>query len=235
VYRRVILKVSGEALAGEPGEPISLASAGRLATEIEGALDAGAEVGVVIGGGNVVRGVAAERRGLDRVTSDHMGMLATVVNGLALRAALEARGRKVRVMSAIPCGAIAEAYDRRRADAFLGGGGVVIFGGGTGNPFFSTDTAAVLRASELGADALLKATKVDGVYDADPATHPGARRYTELTYEQMLVGELAVMDMTAVSLARDQKIPIVVFELAVPGNIARAVAGEPVGTSVKGV
>ena len=231
----MILKVSGEALAGESGEPIALESAERLAAEIEGALDAGAEVGVVIGGGNILRGVAAERRGLDRVTSDHMGMLATVVNGLALRAALEARGRRAAVMSAIPCGSIAEAYDRRRADAYLSEGVVVVFGGGTGNPFFSTDTAAVLRAAELGADALLKATQVDGVYDSDPVGNPGAKRYTELTYEEMIVGKLAVMDMTAVSLAKDQNIPILVFELAVPGNIARAVAGEPIGTSVKGV
>lgn len=231
----MILKVSGEALAGESGEPIALESAERLAAEIEGALDAGAEVGVVIGGGNILRGVAAERCGLDRVTSDHMGMLTTVVNGLALRAALEARGRRACVMSAIPCGSIAEAYDRRRADAYLSEGTVVVFGGGTGNPFFSTDTAAVLRAAELGADALLKATQVDGVYDADPIGNPGAKRYTELTYEEMIVGKLAVMDMTAVSLARDQNIPILVFELAVPGNIARAVTGEPIGTSVKGV
>lgn len=235
MYRRVILKVSGEALAGGSGEPISLESAERLATEIDGALDVGTQVGVVIGGGNVVRGVAAERIGLDRVTSDHMGMLATVVNGLALRAAFEARGRKVRAMSAIPCGAIAEAYDRRRARAFLSDGGVVIFGGGTGNPFFSTDTAAVLRAAELGADALLKATQVDGVYDADPAGNPEAKRYTELTYEEMIVKRLNVMDMTAVSLARDHGIPIVVFKLAEPGNIARAVAGESIGTTVKGV
>ena len=235
MHSRVILKVSGEALAGESGEPISLASAERLAAEIEGALDAGAEIGVVIGGGNILRGVDAQRHGLDRVTSDHMGMLATVVNGLALRAALEARGRRASVMSAIACGAAAEAYDPRLAEAHLADGRVVVFGGGTGNPFFSTDTAAVLRAAELGADVLLKATQVDGVYDADPAEDPGAKRYTDLTYEEMIVGRLAVMDMTAVSLARDQRIPILVFELAVPGNIARAVAGEPIGTSVKGV
>ena len=231
----MILKISGEALAGGSGEPTAIASAEKLAAEIEGALDAGAEVGVVIGGGNILRGVAAERRGLDRVTSDHMGMLATVINGLALRAALESRGRKATVMSAIPCGSLADAYDRGRADTYLAEGRVVIFAGGTGNPFFSTDTAAVLRAAELGADALLKATQVDGVYDADPIVNPGAKRYSELTYEEMLVDKLAVMDMTAVSLARDQRIPIVVFELAVPGNIARAVAGEPIGTSVKGV
>jgi uridylate kinase len=162
-------------------------------------------------------------------------MLAPGVNGLARRAALQARGLRALLMSAIPCGAVVEAYDRGRADAYLAEGGVVIFGGGTGNPFFSTDTAAVLRAAELGADVLLKATQVDGVYDEDPVGNPGATRYTELTYEEMLVGKLAVIDMTAVSLARDQGIPILVFELAVPGNIARAVAGEPIGTSVKGV
>jgi uridylate kinase len=235
VHSRVILKVSGEALAGEAGEPLSFVSAERLAAEIEGALQAGAEIGVVIGGGNILRGVAAERRGLDRVASDHMGMLATVVNGLALRAALEARGVRASVMSAIACGAAAPGYDQKLADAHLAEGRVVIFTGGTGNPFFSTDTAAALRAAELGADALLKATQVDGVYDADPVESPNAKRYSEITYEEMIVSRLAVMDATAVSLAREQRIPILVFELAVPGNIARAVAGEPIGTSVKGV
>lgn len=235
MHSRVILKVSGEALAGAAGEPLSFVSAERLAAEIEGALRAGAEIGVVIGGGNILRGVAVERRGLDRVTSDHMGMLATVVNGLALRAALEARGVKASVMSAVACGAAALAYDPRLAEAHLAEGVVVIFTGGTGNPFFSTDTAAALRAAELGADVLLKATQVDGVYDADPTERPNAKRYSEITYEEMIVGRLAVMDTTAVSLAREQRIPILVFKLAVPGNIARAVAGEPIGTSVKGV
>lgn len=231
----MILKVSGEALAGAGGEPVSLESADWLAAEIEAGLDAGAAFGVVVGGGNILRGVSAARNGFDRVTSDHMGMLATVVNGLALMVALEGRGRPAAVLSAIPCGGAARAYDRELAQEYLSEGRVVILAGGTGNPFFSTDTAAVLRAAELGAGALLKATQVDGVYDSDPVIDPSAKRFTELTYEEMIEGRLAVMDMTAVSLAREQGLPIVVFELAVQGNIARAVAGESIGTSVKGV
>jgi len=233
-YRRVVLKVSGESLLGEGGVPVSRKSATRLAVEIKAAVDAGAEVGVVVGGGNILRGVAAAARGADRVAYDLAGMSATLVNGLVLREALESLGQKAALMSAIPCGRIAEPFDHRVADSHLSGGAVVLFGAGTGNPFFSTDTAAVLRAAEVGADALLKATQADGVYDSDPATNPNAVRFTSVTYQEMLEKRLTVMDMTAVSLAREQSLPLVVFALAVPGNIARAVAGEPVGTTVKG-
>lgn len=233
-YRRVILKVSGESLSDGDGRPVSGDAASRLAGEIKAAVDAGAEVGVVIGGGNILRGVAAEAGGADRVTADFAGMAATMVNGLSLKTALESAGLKARHMSAIPCGRIAEVYDHRVADSYLSSGSVVVFTAGTGNPFFSTDTAAVLRAAELGADALLKATQADGVYDSDPARNEGAVRFEEVTYQEMLEKRLAVMDMTAVSLAREQRVPLVVFSLAVPGNIARAVAGEPVGTVVKG-
>ena len=232
-YRRVILKVSGESLAGD-GSPVSGESATRLAAEVKAAADAGAEVGVVIGAGNIIRGVKAQAEGRDRVTADFAGMMATVVNGLALASALETLGQPARVMSALPCGRAAELYDHVRADSYLTSGTVVIFSAGTGNPFFSTDTAAVLRAAELSADALLKATQADGVYDSDPAKNPSAVRFDEVTYQEMIERRLAVMDMTAVSLAREQGVPLIVFALSVPGNIARAVAGEPVGTTVKG-
>ncbi|MBN2564699.1 MAG: UMP kinase [Candidatus Eisenbacteria bacterium] len=233
-YRRVILKVSGEALSGPGGEPLSAQSADRLALEIKGAADEGAEIGVVIGGGNILRGAAAGAAGADRVSSDYAGMVATLINGIALKSALARLGVRVRHMSAIPCGRVAEAYDHSAADACLASGEIVIFTAGTGNPFFSTDTAAVLRAAELGADALLKATQADGVYDSDPASNPAAVRLASVTYQQMLEKRLAVMDMTAVSLAREQSVPLVVFALSTPGNIARAVAGEQVGTTVKG-
>ena len=234
-YGRVIVKVSGEALMGHDGSPVSLDAAGRLASELKAAADLGCEVGVVVGGGNVVRGAVAERRGADRVTADFMGMAATIVNGLALGAALRELGQPAVVMSAIPCGRAALAYDHLEADRVLSTGTVVVFAAGTGNPFFSTDTAAVLRACELGADALIKATKADGVYDSDPATNPNAVRFTELSYMDVIEKKLAVMDMTAVSLAREENLPIVVLALAEPGGIAKAVAGEAMGTSVKGV
>jgi len=233
-YRRVVLKVSGESLIGRGGDPVSGEAAGRLATEIAGAVRAGAEVGVVIGGGNILRGAAVASKGADRVASDMAGMAATLVNSVVLCDALESQGQRAVVMSAVPCGRIAAGYDHRAADAHLSGGAVVIFAAGTGNPFFSTDTAAVLRAAELGADALLKATQADGVYDSDPATNPNAVRFESVTYQEMLEKRLTVMDMTAVSLAREQNVPLVVFALAEPGNIARAVAGESVGTTVEG-
>jgi uridylate kinase len=233
-YKRVILKVSGESLSGQGGQPLSAQAAGRLAHEIKGAVDQGAEIGVVIGGGNIIRGVAAEAAGGDRVSSDYAGMIATLINGIALRGALAKLGVNARHMSAIPCGRVAEPYDHSVADAYLSAGDVVIFTAGTGNPFFSTDTAAVLRAAELGADVLLKATQADGVYDSDPAKNPKAVRFGSVTYQQMLEKRLVVMDMTAVSLAREQGVPLVVFALATPGNVARAVAGEPIGTTVKG-
>ncbi len=234
-YRRVIVKVSGQALSGEDGRPVSTEAAGRLASELKAAADAGAQVGVVVGGGNIIRGVAAEMTGTDRVTADLMGMAATVINGLALKSALEALGQPAVVMSAIGFGRIVPPFDREAADRALSSGHVAIFVAGTGNPFFSTDTAATLRACELGADALIKATNTDGVYDSDPALNPDAVRCDSLTYMDVIERKLAVMDMTAVSLAREKNLPIVVLALAEPGGIARAVAGEPIGTSVKGV
>jgi uridylate kinase len=233
-YRRVILKVSGESLSGHPGEPISAESADRLAEEIKAAVEKGVEVGVVIGGGNLIRGASAAAAGADRVSSDYSGMIATLINGIALKSALERQGLRARHFSAVPCGRVAESYHHGVADACLASGEIAIFSGGTGNPFFSTDTAAVLRAAELGADALLKATQADGVYDSDPAVNPNAARLSGVTYQEMLERRLAVMDMTAVSLAREQGVRLVVFALSTPGNIARAVAGEPVGTTVKG-
>jgi uridylate kinase len=231
-FGRVIVKLSGEALLADDAA-ISTESARRIAREIGLAADQGVEVGVVIGGGNILRGSRTAPAGRERVRADHAGMLATVLNGLALARALEQEGRRARVMSAIPCGPAAELYNRDIADESLRAGHIVMLTGGTGNPFFSTDTAAVLRAAELGADAILKATKVDGVYDADPISHPNAKRYVTLTYEEVLRDRLGVMDMTAVSLARDRDLPIVVFSLFTPGNIAGAVRGEDVGTIVK--
>lgn len=235
VYGRVIVKVSGEALAGEDGSAVSPDAARRLAGELKAAAEAGAEVGVVVGGGNVVRGAAAVRSGADRMTADFMGMTATIVNGLALGAALRELGQAAVVMSAIPCGRAAHPYDPIAARDALSAGSVAIFTAGTGNPFFSTDTAAVLRACELEADALIKATKADGVYDCDPALHPEAKRFSELSYMDVIEKKLAVMDMTAVSLAREENLPIVVLALAEPRGIARVIAGEAIGTSVKGV
>jgi uridylate kinase len=231
-YRRVILKVSGESLSGEGGKPISSGAAARIAAEVGAAADLGVEIGLVVGGGNILRGAATPAGGDARVTADFMGMIATILNALALRAAFASLGRPATVMSAIPCGCVAELYDHRRADALLADGKIVIFAAGTGNPFFSTDTAAALRAAELGADVLLKATKVDGVYDSDPVVNPRAKRFDRLTYLDVIERKLAVMDMTAVSLCREQKLPIVVFALSTPGGVARAVKGEPIGTHV---
>ncbi len=234
-YQRVILKVSGESLRGENGAPVSADSAAWLAREIQGASDAGFELGVVIGGGNIIRGATAAGDGADRVTADGMGMLATVINALALRLALESIGQPAIVMTAVPMGSIAVPFNARRARDLLGAGNVVMFAGGTGNPFFSTDTAAALRAAEVGADALLKATKTDGVYDADPATNPNARRFHEITYLEVIEKRLGVMDMAAFSLCRDLGLPIVVFDLFEAGNIRRAAGGETIGTLVKEV
>jgi len=227
--------VSGQALAGFDGAAVSAEAASRLASEIRAAVLEGAQVGCVVGGGNIVRGVVAERGGADRVTADLMGMTATIVNGLALRSALEEMGQPATVMSAIPLGQAVPQFERRAADRCLDEGKVVVFVGGTGNPFFSTDTAATLRACELKADALIKATNTDGVYDSDPASNPDATRYDSLTYMDVIERKLAVMDMTAVSLAREANLPIIVLALAEERGIARAVAGESIGTSVKGV
>jgi uridylate kinase len=233
-YRRVLLKISGEALAGPAGYGIDPGVLGTFADELKDVHACGCELALVIGGGNIFRGLAASTRGVDRATADYMGMLATVINALALQDALERRGVPTRVLSAIEMQQVAEPYIRRRATRHLEKGRVVIFGAGTGNPFFTTDTAASLRAMEIGAQVIFKATKVDGVYDADPVKHPNAKRFEELTYIEVLSRQLQVMDATAISLCMDNSLPILVFNLMQPGNIARAVSGARIGTLVHG-
>ena len=232
VYRRIVLKVSGEALAGDLGYGIAPAVLERIAAEVREVAALGVQVAIVIGGGNIFRGVAASADGMDRATADYMGMLATVINALALQDALEKAGLQTRVLSAIDMRAVAEPYIRRRAIRHLEKGRIVIFAAGTGNPFFTTDTAGALRAVEIGADAIMKATKVDGIYSADPARDPSAKRLPRLTYIEVLNRGLQVMDATAISLCMDNKLPIVVFDLTRPGNIKRIVQGEPVGSIV---
>jgi uridylate kinase len=234
IYRRVLLKLSGEALMGTQGFGIAQEVVDRIAQEVAEVRALGVQVGLVIGGGNIFRGVAASARGMDRATADYMGMLATVINSLALQDALERTGAVTRVVSAITMQQVAEPYIRRRAIRHLEKGRVVIFGAGTGNPYFSTDTAASLRAMEIGAEAILKGTKVDGVYDKDPVLYPDARRFEEVTYLEVLQRDLKVMDSTAISLCRDNALPIVVFDFTVPGNIRRAICGERIGTRVGG-
>lgn len=231
-YRRVLLKISGEALAGSAGFGISADAVGTFAREIQEVHNLGCELAVVVGGGNIFRGLAGSAFGVDRATGDYMGMLATVINSLALQNALEKLGVSTRVQSAIAIQEVAEPYIRRRAMRHLEKGRVVIFGAGTGNPYFSTDTAASLRAMEIGAEVILKATKVDGVYSADPAIHADAVRYHELTYIEVLNRELKVMDSTAISLCMDNALPVIVFNLLEAGNIRKAVLGEPIGTIV---
>jgi len=233
-YRRVLLKVSGESFRGEDGAPVSADAALGLAREIVGAADEGVGIGVVVGGGNVIRGITVGRSGRDRVASDYMGMLATVLNGAALREAFLSLGRDASLFSAIPCEAIAERYHPLLARERLDAGAIAIFAGGTGNPLLSTDTAAALRAVEIGADILLKATKVDGVYDSDPMVDAGAHRFDTLSYLDVISQRLEVMDLTAVSVCREHGLEIMVFALAEPGNTARAVRGESVGTIIKG-
>ncbi len=234
-YRRIVLKLSGEALR-EPGskDNISPQIVNRLALEIKEVLAQGVQVAVVIGGGNIWRGLAASHRGMNRTTADYMGMLATVINGMALMSGLEDIGVTTRVQTAIEMNNVAEPFILRRAMHHLERGHVVIFVAGTGNPFFSTDTTAALRANEIGADAILKATKVDGVYDADPKTNPDAKKFDRITYAEALTRRLQVMDSTAFSLCMDNKMPIVVFNIGEPRNIKRAVLGEPIGTLVSG-
>jgi len=234
VYKRVLLKLSGEMLAGEQAMGIDSAVIKRFASEIHEVSGLGVEVALVIGGGNIFRGLAGASRGMDRAHADYMGMLATVINALALQDALERDGCYTRVMSAIELHQVAESYIRRRAMRHLEKGRVVIFGAGTGNPYFSTDTAAALRAAEIHADVILKATKVDGIYDRDPAKHPDAELIEDLTYLDVFNRGLRVMDSTAVSLCMDNALPIVVFNLSVPGNIKRVVLGERIGTRLQG-
>ena len=231
-YRRILLKLSGEALMGDGDYGIDPGIIKGLAHEIIAVQQAGAEVGVVIGGGNIFRGAGLAAGGMDRVTGDHMGMLATVINALAMQDALEKHGVNARVMSAIKINQICEDYIRRRAVRHLEKGRIAIFAAGTGNPFFTTDTTAALRAAEIGANVVFKATKVDGVYDKDPNKHADAVRYESLSFLDVLSGELEVMDSTAIALCKDNAIPIVVFDLFGAGNIGRAVRGEPIGTSI---
>lgn len=233
-YKRILLKLSGEALAGNLGYGIDPDIIRAIAVEIRGVVDLGVQVAIVIGGGNIFRGVAASSMGMDRASADYMGMLATVMNSLALQDALEKAGVITRVQSAIEMQEIAEPYIRRRAVRHLEKGRVVIFGAGTGNPFFTTDTAASLRAIEIGAEIILKATKVDGVYNSDPAKNKDAVKYEQLTYLDVLKQGLRVMDSTATSLCMDNDLPILVFDLTTSGNIERVVCGEQIGTIVKG-
>jgi len=231
-YRRVVLKISGEALAGDLGYGIDPAVLDRIGVEVRDVTALGVQVGIVIGGGNIFRGVAASAGGMDRATADYMGMLATIINALALQDALEKAGVQTRVLSAIEMRAVAEPYIRRRAIRHLEKGRVVIFAAGTGNPFFTTDTAGALRAVEIGADAIMKATKVDGIYSADPKRDQRAERLERVTYIDVLNRGLQVMDSAAISLCMDNKLPIIVFDLTRSGNIKRIVLGEPVGSIV---
>jgi uridylate kinase len=231
-YKRVLLKLSGEALMGEQSYGIDPAVATQIARDIAEIQGMGVETAIVIGGGNIFRGVAASARGMDRATADYMGMLATVINALALQDALEQQGVVTRVVTAIEMRAVAEPFIRRRAIRHLEKGRVIVFGAGTGNPYFSTDTAAALRAMEIKADVILKATKVDGIYDADPMVKANAIRYDKISYLQVLEQGLKVMDATAISLCMDNRLPIVVFNLRTPGNIKRAITGEPIGSLV---
>ncbi len=233
VYHRVLLKLSGEALMGEQPFGIEPAVATQIAREIGEVQQLGVQTGVVIGGGNLFRGLAASARGMDRATADYMGMLATVINALALQDALEHIGITTRVATAIEMRAVAEPFIRRRAVRHLEKGRVVVFAAGTGNPYFTTDTAAALRAMEMKADVILKGTKVDGIYTADPMIHPEATKYQEISYLKVLEQGLKVMDATAISLCMDNKLPIVVFNLRTPGNLRRVIMGDPVGTTVR--
>ncbi len=229
-FKRIMLKLSGEALMGDKGFGIEEPIVAQIADEIRKVHDLGVEISIVVGGGNIIRGLAASHRGLDRVTGDYMGMLATVINALALQDALEKRGVTTRVQTAIDIREVAEPFIRRRAMRHLEKARIVIFAAGTGNPFFTTDSAAALRANEIQAEVLLKATSVDGVYTSDPATDPDARLLESLTYQEVLERNLRVMDATAISLCRDNAVPIVVFKLLEPGNVRRVVCGEKVGS-----
>ena len=231
-YKRVLLKLSGEALAGDDGYGINTKTIAEIAEDVKEAHELGVEVGIVIGGGNIFRGVAASAKGMDRSSSDYMGMLATCINALALQDSLEKIGIKTRVQTAIKMEQIAEPYIRRKAVRHLEKGRVVIFGAGTGNPYFTTDTAASLRAMEIDADVILKATKVDGVYDKDPVLHKDAVMFDDITYLDVLQKKLTVMDSTAVSLSMDNKLPIVTFNLGVRGNIKRVLLGDKIGTRI---
>jgi uridylate kinase len=231
-YKRILLKLSGETLGGSKGVGIDPEAVHGMAQQVKEVRDLGVQVVLVIGGGNIYRGLSGSAGGIERATGDYMGMLATVINSLALQDALEKLGVATRVQTAITMHQVAEPFIRRRAQRHLEKGRVVIFGAGTGNPFFSTDTAAALRANEIGADVILKATKVDGIYDSDPKKNPKAKRYDRLTFQDALLQRLTVMDSTAFSLCQDNKMPIIVFDMFKPHNLRRVVLGDPVGTLV---
>jgi uridylate kinase len=234
VYRRFLLKLSGEGLAGEGRQGIDPAVIQGVAEQIRDVHALGVEVGLVVGGGNIIRGMTAASQGMDRANADYMGMLASVINAMALQDALEKVGCETRVLTALSIQQVAEPYIRRRAERHLEKGRIVIFGAGTGNPYFTTDTAAVLRAAEIHADVILKATRVDGVYDSDPETNPQATRYERLSYEEAIRRNLRFMDQAAIALAMDNDLPIIVFDMSVPGNIQKAIVGESVGTAISG-
>jgi uridylate kinase len=231
-YQRILLKLSGEVMAGHGSFGVDPARVKALAEEVSEVARAGVQIGLVVGGGNFFRGVAAAAQDMDRVTADHMGMLSTVINALALQDSLEKQGMPTRVMTAITMNEVAEPYIRRRAIRHLEKGRIVIFAGGTSNPYFSTDTAATLRGLEIHAEIVAKATRVDGVYDKDPLTNAGAERFPEISYSEVLSKNLKVMDASAVAMCRDNHLPIVVFDLNVHGNIMRMTRGEPIGTLI---
>lgn len=233
-YQRVLLKLSGEALMGNLGYGIDPKVVADIAEEIKDVINHGIQLAIVVGGGNIFRGVKAASAGMDRATADYVGMIATVMNAMTLQDALEQMGVPTRVLTAIAMQEVAEPYIRRRAIRHLEKGRVIVFGAGSGNPFFTTDTTAALRAAEIDAEVVFKATKVDGVYDCDPQLNPNARRYESLTYSHVLAHDLRVMDGTAIALCKENDIPIIVFDLSVPGNIVRAIKGESVGTIVGG-
>ena len=233
-YKRILLKLSGEVFKGERSYGIDPAIVDNIAAQIKDLFDIGTEIGVVIGGGNIFRGLSEGAKGMDRTSADHMGMLATVMNSLALQDLLEKRDVPTRVQSAIQIHQVAEPYIRRKAIRHLEKKRVVIFAAGTGNPFFSTDTAAALRANEINAEVILKATKVDGVYDRDPVNNPDAKRFNELTYREVIEKNLKVMDLTAITLCMDNNLPIIVFDLNKTGNIFKVVTGESTGTHIRG-
>ncbi|MGK7932608.1 MAG: UMP kinase [Microcystaceae cyanobacterium] len=233
-YHRVLLKLSGEALMGDLGYGIDPKVVTNIAQEVSEVVNNGIQLAIVVGGGNIFRGVKAASAGMDRATADYIGMIATVMNAMTLQDALEHINIPTRVLTAIAMQEVAEPYIRRRAIRHLEKGRVVVFGAGSGNPFFTTDTTAALRAAEIDAEVVFKATKVDGIYDSDPTVNPNARRYQSLTYGHVLTHDLRVMDGTAIALCKENNIPIMVFNLSVPGNILRAIKGEPVGTIVGG-
>ncbi len=233
-FKRVMLKISGEALMGPQGYGLHPPTVARIADEVKRVHELGVEISMVIGGGNIFRGLQGSAQGMERTTADYMGMLATVMNALAMQSALEERGIFTRVISAIPMDQICEPYIRRRAVRHLEKGRVCIFAAGTGNPYFTTDTAATLRASEMGCEVIFKGTKVDGVYDSDPATNPDARRYDKVSYDEVLQKRLNVMDASAIALARDNDLPIVVFSLDEPGGLSGILQGQGTYTTVHG-